>query len=162
MITQSRIMEIFDYDPLTGKFKRKTITAVNSAIGSAPGCSHNGYIRIMVDGDRYLAHRLAWLYVNGEFPTLLIDHINGNRSDNRISNLRDVGRAVNIQNQKKARKDNGSTSLLGASFHKASGKYIAQISKAGKKSHLGIFDTPELAHEAYIVAKRKMNEGNTL
>lgn len=162
MLTQSRLKEIFDYDSITGIFKRRLMTSVNSIIGTRPGCNHNGYIRMMVDGQRHQSHRLAWLYMHGEFPSQFIDHINGNRADNRIENLRDVNREMNIQNQRRARADNASTELLGASLHKATGRYIAQISKGGKKIHLGTFDTPDQAHSAYIEEKRKIHEGNTL
>lgn len=162
MLTQSRLKELFTYDADAGIFTRITKSAVNSIVGSTPGCAHRGYVRMMVDGKRHQAHRLAWLYMTGEFPSDFIDHINGNRSDNRFVNLRDVDRCMNIQNQRVARKDNLSTGLLGASFHKASGKYIAQISLGGKKKNLGCFDTPQEAHSAYLVAKRELHTGNTL
>lgn len=162
MLTQNRLKELFKYDPETGIFIRIKKSAVNSTVGETPGCASRGYVRMMVDGVRYQAHRLAWLYVYGEFPPRFVDHINGNRADNRIANLRDVDKSMNTQNQRGARKDNLSTGLLGASFHKVTGKYAAQISINGKKISLGLFDTPEQAHAEYVRAKREIHTGNTL
>jgi hypothetical protein len=116
-------------------------------------------------GKRYYAHRLAWLYEYGEFPEKIIDHIDGNRTNNSIHNLRDVSQALNSQNQKEARIDNG-TGYLGVTFDKRprTAKYRARIGITGcaKRICLGYFETPELAHLAYLDAKRKLHPGNML
>jgi hypothetical protein len=153
-IPLDRLKELFRYDPETGDFIRlkspskSANTSLNSVAGGPDGL---GYIRIRIDGHKYRAHRLAWLYIHGAWPENQIDHINGNRSDNRISNLRDVTRGENIQNQKSARIDN-KTGLLGVS-RLPSGKYKASIGFNGVKRHLGQYDTPELAYEMYMLAK---------
>lgn len=135
------------YCPDSGEFTRAGLAA-----GGQDGL---GYVRIRVDGNKYKAHRLAWLYVFGEWPVGMIDHINGIRSDNRLCNLRDVGRAANIQNQRRPRSDNTS-GYLGVSLHR-SGKWKASIQANGKYVYLGLFVSKEDARDAYVQAKRKLH-----
>ena len=152
-----RLKHCLSYDVCTGLF-----TWVNPASRSVkPGqiagrVSNNGYRRIMLDGVRYSAHHLAWLWVTGEVPTQPeIDHRNGKRDDNRFSNLRQATKAQNQQNVV-ARKHN-KTGFLGVSLH-ASKKWVAQIRVNGVKKYLGLFDTPEDAHVAYLSAKKLLHE----
>jgi hypothetical protein len=109
-----------------------------------------GYWRISVDGRRYLAHRLAWLYVHGEWPAAQIDHVDLDKSNNRFANLREATNAQNKANTR-ARKDNTS-GFKGASWDKRSGRWRARICVVGKDSHLGFFDSAETAHAAYCQA----------
>ena len=97
--------------------------------------------------------------MTGKMPEKVIDHINGNKKDNRFSNLRDVTNQANTQNTKKARNCNKSTMLLGATLDKRRGVYRSQIKVNGKNIYLGDFKTPELAHAAYVEAKNKYHEG---
>jgi len=120
-----------------------------------------GYISISINRNRYLAHRLAWLYENGDWPKQDIDHINGNRSDNRIENLRDVSHQVNCQNKRSIGKQNTS-GFLGVNWRKDRQKWRAVISTRRKQKFLGFFDTAQEAHQAYLIAKRKLHEGSTL
>lgn len=122
----------------------------------------NGYRTIKIKDRSYLAHRIAWLYVNGQWPSGDIDHINGVRDDSRIENLRDVHSAVNTQNQRSAHRTNKSTGLLGVTIDKRWGKFTASISVDGKKRYIGVFSCPKDAHRAYIEAKRKFHEGCTI
>ena len=150
-----------DYNPETGEFRWK-IAAGRVRAGSLAGCVQpNGRLYIRFQGKRYQAHRLAWLLTHGEWPDEMIDHLDGNPLNNRISNLRDVSRSVNNQNQRKAQSRN-STGFLGVSFHKRTGKFQAQITLNGKDKHLGYFPTAELAHAAYLAAKREIHEGCTI
>ena len=110
----------------------------------------------------YLAHRLAWLYVYGVWPVGQVDHINHNRADNMIKNIRDTTSFGNQQNQIKANVRNKSTGLLGTSFHKGTGKYQAKIVCNGKQIYIGIFETAKEAHKAYLKTKRKLHTTNTL
>lgn len=123
----------------------------------------HGYLWASVDGHIYRLHRLAILYMTGSMPDVSIDvdHINMIRTDNRFENLRCVSRKVNMQN-KKLPSANNKSGFLGVFLHKKLQRYTAQIRINGKNTHLGVFDTPELAHEAYLAAKRKFHEGNTL
>jgi hypothetical protein len=118
-----------------------------------------GYIIVSINRHRYLAHRLAWFMHYGYWPTGVIDHINMNPADNRISNLRDTTRRVNQENRRKAQQ-NSSTKLLGAFKYKNG--FRSQIKAKGVLYNLGVFPTAEEAHEAYVKAKRKYHEGNTL
>lgn len=95
----------------------------------------------------------------GHWPTYQIDHINGDRSDNRLANLRDVSATVNAQNQRKAYANNRA-GLLGA--HRAGKRYVARIRMPQARIFLGGFASAEEAHAAYVAAKRLLHEGNTL
>lgn len=154
------LRELLAYDPLTGAFvwRRK----INHAKpGDAAGHLNRtlGYVMIGVAGRCYWAHRLAWLHVTGEWPERGIDHINGVKHDNRWSNLREATQGVNNQNQRRAHRDS-LTGVLGVT--KKRRKYRAQIVLNRKTNYLGTFDTPELAHAAYLAAKRRMHEGGTI
>ena len=130
--------------------------------GSVLGCLHGGrYVAFSIDGRYYLAHRLAWVSVTGEWPRGEIDHWDTNGLNNAWKNLRDVTKVVNMQNLRCARKDN-KTGLLGASWSERDGLFRACIRVDGKQRYLGMFDSAEAAHAAYVKAKRELHEGNTL
>ena len=151
------LREHLSYDPDTGVFIRKKNTRGGKA-GEVAGCINNiGYRQIYIYKNIHLAHRLAWVYVYGIFPTNDIDHINGIREDNRISNLRDVENNLNQQNQ---RTPKGRVGLLGVST--AGKKYRAVIRVDGKHIRLGLFDDPLVAHEKYKEAKRQLHPGCTI
>ena len=97
----------------------------------------------------------------GEHPKGDIDHINGIKDDNRIENLRDVSKSVNLQNRKQAPK-HSSSGVLGVSWHEDCQKWRASIKIQGKKKYLGLFTSKEEAHQVYVAAKRQFHEGNTL
>lgn len=154
-ITQERLKELFNYDSETGLFERLTHRGGMGAVGRIAGnVQPSGYVRITVDYKKYYAHRLAWLYVYGVWPTNEIDHRDTIKHHNWISNLRDATKKQNLQNQIKAHKSNKSSGLLGVSFEKRRGKFRATIGINGKNRSLGRFETAELAHAAYIAAKR--------
>lgn len=151
-----------EYNPETGEFRWK-ISAGRARAGSPAGTvdKSRGRLHIQFQGKLNLGHRLAWLLTYGKWPEKVIDHLDGNPLNNRISNLRDVSNSVNSQNQRKANSDN-KTGLLGVSFHKRDGKFHAQIYANGKKKRLGYFPTAELAHAAYLAAKREIHAGCTI
>lgn len=164
VLTQERLRALVDYDPLTGVFTSK-VKRFFLAPGDICGTRHSeGYFFIGIDGRRYFSHRLAVLYMTGVWPTSDVDHINGDRADNRWANLRTVSRSVNMQNQKRARSyAKGRTSkYLGVSFDRSRNKWAAGIKVDGKYHYLGRFDSEEKAHEVYVQAKRKHHAGNTL
>jgi hypothetical protein len=143
-INQQELKSLFEYNADTGVFIRK-VHGKGYSIHQSVGCLENGYIRIRIKGTRYHASRLAWLYVYGEEPTGMIDHINGIRNDNRICNLRVVTPRENGQNKEIHRTGR----LPGVHLHKATQKWKAQISLDGHVYHLGLFLTEEEAHVAY-------------
>jgi HNH endonuclease/AP2 domain len=158
MITQERLKELVSYNPDTGKFTR-IIKRTNGKSNGWP--DKNGYLYLMVDGKNYAYHRLIWLYVHGKFPNNEIDHINGNKADNRIANLRDVTRTQNMQNEIKVRKSS-SSGFMGVRFRKDRNTWTATIRVNGKQKRLGVFATPQEAEAAYIAAKRIYHDGFTL
>jgi len=161
-LTAELVRELLDYDPETGVFLHRTKRR-GSKQGSVVGTkTANGYRSVAIHKKQYLAHRVAWLYVHGEWPTGQIDHINGIRDDNRLCNLRDVPQNINMQNQRVAHKCKTSTRLLGVYYEKKSGRWYSQIRIDGKSRHLGTFATDIEAHEAYLQAKRKLHSGSVL
>lgn len=153
MLTQARLKEAVRYDPQSGLFFWR-ISAGNRADGSLAGdLMQNGYVFIQIDGERYLGHVLAWLYMTGEWPTKQIDHRDAHRSNNAFTNLRLATRAQQAHNARK-RKDNTS-GFKGVSLHKATGKWYARIMVEGKALSLGLFDCAPAAHFARILAAEK-------
>ena len=152
-ITQEELQAVLDYDENTGIFTWKVAAARSVKAGDeAGGINNTGYRRIRIEGKRYQAHRLAWLYMTGSFPINHIDHIYGNKLDNRIANLRDVPTRENQQNTKNHR--NGK--LVGCSWNKQHKKWHAQIGINGKNKHLGYYETELDAHNAYMLALNKI------
>lgn len=156
--THAELVASLSYDKETGIFRWKSSTSVQKLVGKIAG-TIDSYGRQLISKSRrqYFAHRLAWFYVYGEFPTMDIDHINGDHADNRIENLRLATHAENMQNHQKARKDSKS-GLAGVS--KAPGKrngWNSEIRTNGKKTYIGYFETKELAHDAYLQEKRRQH-----
>lgn len=159
MLDARRLRELLFYDPASGVFTRR-ITVPRGKAGAVVGFNDgSGYLQIGIDLKKYRAHRLAWLYMTGQWAEQ-IDHINGNRADNRWCNLRAATAAMNSQNQRRARRDNKSTGLLGA--YRNGKRFMSQLLVGGRCLYLGTFDSALQAHEAYIAAKRKQHEGCTL
>lgn len=156
MLTQERLKELLSYDPDTGFF----VWSVNrsnfvSAGVEAGSIDSEGYRRIMIDSKSYKAHRLAWLYVNGDWPELQIDHIDHNRANNEWANLRDTTSLGNARNQKiyKTNKS-GCTGVL---WHKKDKNWQASIRIKGKLKHLGSFKDINKAIEARLLAQKEYN-----
>lgn len=160
-LTAQRLRELLHYNSETGQFTRSIARrGRNGGAGSVAGCkTARGYIRISISGKIYMAHRLAWLYVLGVWPAGDIDHIDGDKTNNRFANLRDVSTSVNMQNQRKAQPRNAS-GFLGVTIH--GGRFEASIKLNGKNIYLGSYATPQMAHDAYIAAKRVIHEGCTI
>ena len=164
-LTAERLRALLSYDQATGVFTwlvdMKTGRGngrVAIVAGSQAGCvcSDRGYQKIGIDGERYYVHRLAFLWMIGEFPVNHVDHIDGNPCNNAWANLRDVTRVTNLQNRH--RPPAGSKlKLLGVTAnHK---RFMAQITVNKQWRYLGTFDTAIEAHHAYIAAKRQLHEG---
>jgi hypothetical protein len=158
-LSQKKLKQLLSYDPDTGIFTWLVRAAICISVGDVAGSLHNKYWRIKIGDHQYLAHRLAWLYMTGTWPSDQIDHINGLQNDNRWSNLREATGLLNTQNQRRARRNN-QTGYLGVS--PKGKKFRAAIGVLGKKIRLGEFDTPQAAYQAYLVAKRKLHAGCTI
>lgn len=158
--SSDRVRELLFYDAETGVFSWKVGRRGKARPGSAAGTVYCGrYISIRIDGYAHQAHRLAWFYVNNVWPDSDIDHIDGDKKNNRIANLRSVTRTVNQQNMRKAYSSN-KCGLLGV--YRQKNRWAAEIVVDGDRRRLGSFDTPELAHSAYLSAKREFHAGCTI
>lgn len=159
-LTKKQLHQLLAYNAKTGVFTWKVDRKKLVKAGEIAGHRNKkGYIDITVDGFYCPGHRLAWFYVHGAWPTNEIDHIDGNRSNNAIANLRDVSRTINQQNQKRARSNNKSSGVLGVSKDRNS--WVARI-RANGSMHSSSHPTKELAAAAYLSAKRQLHQGNTL
>ena len=142
----AELKEYLDYDPDSGLFTWTKLRSkyCNMKVGDVAGSvNQKGYIRIKFNGDELQAHRLAWLFHYGVDPGEMdIDHENGNRTDNRISNLRLATFQQNVWNR------------VPKGYKERNGKFYSLIKIKGKETHLGVFDCPLLAHLAHM-AKRK-------
>jgi hypothetical protein len=162
ILDSTRIREILDYNPETGEFYWKIKSNKRAPIGAkAGGITNDGYGHIRYLNKRYSMSHLAWIHFYGKPALMYLDHINGNRFDNRISNLREATPAENMQNIRKAPK-NSSHGFLGAHFDKEKNKWRSRIRVNGTKISLGRFNTPEEASAAYLAAKRQYHPFNTL
>ena len=153
-----KIHKALSYDAISGVFKWRIKRTNNVNIGAIAGTrTIKGYCQITILSRRYYAHRLAWLYVKGHFPSNQIDHIDGDKFNNKFSNLQEVTNRGNQENLKRA-KSNNISGLLGVRKVTNSNKFCAQIIVKGKPLHLGVFDRAKDAHEAYIKNKRKLHK----
>lgn len=161
-LTAERLREVLHYDPETGVF-RWAKSRPHCKIGNVAGCvcSDRGYVVVRIDGRLWLAHRLAFLYMTGEWPSHEVDHINGARFDNAWANLRDVVSRVNKENMRQAYSNN-QVGMLGVSFFKPAQLWRACIQVDKKPHHLGYRKTAEEAAQLYLDAKRKLHEGCTI
>ena len=157
-----RLREVLSYAPDTGKLTWKVRVANRVHVGDEAGYPNSvGYRALELDGKSYLAHRVAWALGHGQVPIKDIDHADGDRCNNALCNLRLVTHNENLQNQRKAMRNNR-TGLLGVSLDNRSGHYQARIRLDGKSTALGTFTTAEAAHAAYVKAKRIMHPAGTL
>ena len=163
ILTRGYLLDRLTYDPQSGIFTHNHNFGSRYHIGDradTPGhAALKGYRFVNLLNQKFLAHRVVWLYVHGAMPTLSIDHIDGDRGNNRLENLREIGHQANIQNQVRPHKRNTSGVLGVVATNK---RFTARMTVNYKTTHIGTYDTPELAYAAYVEAKRKLHEGCTL
>lgn len=159
MITQARLKELLHYDPKTGVFRwvgtraRRIKNGDEAGSIRKPNSSGLTYRLINVNYNPEYAHRLAWLYMTGDFPPDQIDHKDGDGTNNRWNNLRSCSDG---QNKRNTRKPVTNTSgFKGVSFHSQRQRWRAYISLNGRQTHLGLFDTPE---EAFAERRRAADQ----
>lgn len=149
MLTQERLRELLTYRPDTGEFVWRKKTSNRVKIGERAGrVAVNGYRGIRIDNTLHYAHRLAYLYVTGGWPSEQIDHINRVRDDNRWCNLRPATCSENQQNLGLA--PTNTSGYRGVSYHRAARKWSAERWVAGVKHYLGLFPTAEAARTAWL------------
>lgn len=154
MITQDNLKELFKYDKDNGTFTRIKQSGKRGKIGDIAGTLKNdtGYVEIQINRKKYKAHRLAWLYMYGEFPDGDLDHINHKKDDNRIYNLRVVNDFINCRNRPMNK--NNKSGIAGVSFHKSVKKWCATITVYYKQIHLGSFNTKAEAVAVRLEAEK--------
>ena len=155
MLTAKRLRKLLKYDPATGIFRWRVDRHSRVDIGDVAGCIvSRGYRVIGIDGKHYRANRLAWLYMTGKWPKLEISYINRNASDTRWANLRETTHSERCRSSRR-------TNKLGVKgvWKTQTGRYVAEIKGAGKRTYIGVFDTIEEAGAAYAkAAKRTFGE----
>lgn len=163
MLSAQYLRKVLDYAPETGRFTwRISVPHSPRKAGDDAGTFDvEGYRRIVIQHKSYRAHRLAWLYLHDEWPLLQIDHVNGDKADNRIANLRLVTTSQNQQNLKAAHRDSAS-GVLGIVWVKKRKKWEARVRLNGKSYYAGQFDDPQEAHKSYVRAKRQLHTHGTL
>lgn len=164
-ITAELARRLLDYNPETGSLTWRmregsdtgTLTFNTIRAGKqAGGVNHAGYTRITLNSrEYYLAHRVIWLMMTGEWPEFEIDHINGDRRDNRWANLRPASRLENARNLKLCRRNR--SGFKGVCWDAGRRKWVAYICADRKRKYLGAFTTPEAAHAAYCEAAEQLH-----
>lgn len=139
MITAKQLRELLNYNPETGVFSWSVDLSNGIQSGDTAGSiNKDGYMLIGINRRLYYAHRLAWLYIYGQFPKQCIDHINRNKSDNRIANLRSVSHGGNSINR--PIQSNNRSGITGVRFDKRRDKWVAEIKSNGKYVYLGVYN----------------------
>jgi len=156
MIEHSDLLKLLSYDPETGDFRwkvRKNSYGGKANVGSIAGGHTAESWGIRINGEMYLAHRLAWFYMTKSWPKEEIDHINRNRLDNRFCNLREANSQENKRN--KSAYKNSKSGVKGVSWSNAANKWVARIHTGIKYKHLGVFSEISEAKAAYDLAAKK-------
>jgi hypothetical protein len=154
-LTQKELKEMLNYEPTSGNFTWVKATNRSIKVGDIAGCVDKlGYRAIKINGKIYKAHRLAFLYMTGKFPTDEVDHINHSRDDNRFVNLRHATRVENLRNQSMYSKNK--SGFTGVRWHEGASKWVANIGINGKDKHLGYFTDIDDA----IACRKKANIEN--
>lgn len=159
-ITHEMLRERFTYCPESGQLIWKSGRQRGKVAGHR-GRNSTRHLCVGIGRSKYLVHRLIWLLVTGAWPEQYVDHINGEKADNRWANLREASASVNQQNQWKPSR-NSRSGFRGVSLDKSRGKWIATINKNNTQKYLGSFDSPEAAHAAYVAAKASIHPQSSI
>lgn len=155
----NKLKELLDYNPETGIFTWKVREDdpqwSGHYAGKIAGSKVKKYIRVAIDDTAYAAHRLAWAIHYGVWPVSILDHINGDGFDNRIENLREASFAQNAANAHRTKLP--ASGYRGVYRYKKTDKWKAEISYENERHYLGVFDTKEEAHQAYLRASAEIH-----
>lgn len=153
-ISHSELLRILAYSPETGQFTWKIQASPKAKIGQIAGSVVAlGYLSVKYRGIGYLAHRLAWFYVNGEWPQTDLDHHDLDKRNNKISNLREATVSQNAANRRLS--SNNTTGFKGIRA-RANNRWRAAIEHHGKHISLGTYGSKEQAHAAYCAAAHRL------
>lgn len=153
-LTQTLLKDHLSYDPQTGEFMWVLPTGRRGVVGTLAGSAHvSGYVHIQILGRQYKAHRLAFLHMTGKWPSEEVDHINGDRANNKWSNLRESTRTGNNQNRPMHRRN--TSGVKGVSFDKKYQKWGVKVCVNSKQINLGYYDDLELADLVATEARNK-------
>ncbi len=155
-ITATLVRELFNYDPKTGVFTNRITRCNRFKKDDVCGAiKANGYRSIKIFHERHMAHRLAWLYMTGSWPTVAIDHINGIQDDNRFSNLREATVSKNACNSRKSKSN--TSGFKGVTWCAITSMWRARITFEGKHRQLGRFHKLEDAVETVRTARDQLH-----
>ena len=149
ILTQARLKELLHYCPESGLFTWRVRSSRNVKAGDVAGCQGNGYTQISISRKLHYAHRLVFLYIEGEMPKDGVDHINHIKDDNRWCNLRHATTSINHMNMPMGK--NNTSGFIGVHWDKATSKWKASIKIDGKAKHLGRY----MSLMAAIFARKK-------
>ena len=159
--TQSRVKELFTYDENAGTLIRRITVSNNAKAGSVAGwVNGEGYVCVRVDRINHKVHHIVWLYVNGHWPKGVIDHINQNKQDNRIANLRDT--TIQVNNINKGSRKDSKTGVVGVTWRERDKLFYAACKRDGKQNYLGSFKTLEDAAKAVEKFRSEYEIGRTM
>lgn len=158
-LTQSMVRELFIYNKNTGIVTNRVNRAPNALAGREAGyLSRDGYRYIRIKGKKYSTHRIIWMMIYGYFPEHDVDHKNGIKDANWLSNLREVSRTCNMQNA--GAMTNNTSGYRGVSYHKQAGKWRSYSCINGKRIHLGLFTSKEAAARARVEWEESCQDWN--
>lgn len=154
-LSHKHVKECFHYEPSSGKLTWKISKARCVKIGQEAGWMRSdGYRQVEVDGTKFLVHRLIYFFIEGKFPPKEIDHIDGNKSNNRWNNIRACSRSENMSNAGPRR--NNKLGIRGVYYDPKRRRYITRIRKGCTKKYIGSFKTKEEAARAYQEEQSKI------
>lgn len=155
MMTRDLLRSLLQYDSITGHFVWLKQVSNRIKIGDIAGnLDKDGYLLIQVCGTKYRAGRLAFLYMNGRWPTHEVDHVDGNRANDAWTNLREVTRSDNVVNSDRA---TGASGLRGVKFDPKTSTWRARIEYKGHREYVGVYATKEEAYQAYLTVANQVH-----
>lgn len=158
-LSAETVRSLYDYSPVTGEIKHRSRKSPRCRESGLAGTVAGGALSVQVNGVRYLAHRIIFLWMTGSWPNGVIDHIDGDRLNNKWVNLRDVSQATNSHNIHGVPRHKRYSSLIGAHWCNQIKKWKSSIKVLDKVHRLGVFDTDVDASRAYLKAKTEMHPG---